>query len=148
MGISFTSFSPPHGRHPPLARKMSRFSRKCPELGLDQEPQPYQGMDGLSPELAAHILSLLHRRSCCRTLAPSRRLPPPMASHFQWLFRGHSGGHPQSCLPEAGVFSFQLPVKAAQNKLSPFHSVITVTLNPRCHLLLHKSPHLAKLERR
>ena len=60
--------------------------------------------------------------------------------------RSESGGHPQPCLPEVIDFSFQLQVKAEQNKLSPFQSVITVTLSPSCHLLLHQNPHLAKLE--
>ena len=60
--------------------------------------------------------------------------------------RSESGGHPQPCLPEVRDFSFQLQVKAEQNKLSPFQSIITVTLSPSCHLLLHQNPHLAKLE--
>lgn len=60
--------------------------------------------------------------------------------------RSESGGHPQPCLPEVIDFSFQLRVKAEQNKLSPFQSIITVTLSPSCHLLLHQNPHLAKLE--
>lgn len=57
-------------------------------------------------------------------------------------------GHPQPCLPEVIDFSFQLRVKAEQNKLSPFHHVITVTLSPNCHLPLSQDPHLAKLEGR
>lgn len=57
-------------------------------------------------------------------------------------------GRSPSALPSRLDFSFQLRVRAEQNKLSPFHGIITVTLGPSCHLLLHQHPHLAKLEGR
>ena len=75
---------------------------------------------------------------------PTFHFPPAKAPGKQGpaaCSRSESGGHPQPCLPEVIDFSFQLQVKAEQNKLSPFQSVITVTLSPSCHLLLHQNPH-------
>lgn len=120
----------PHG-----ARALLPPSRLS--LGLNLQPAPHFPIPAVSP------CSGMGPWGAFQACSPGARRP-----RARYLLEVRKGGRPQPCLSEVIDFSFQLRVKAEQNKLSPFHSVITVTLSLGCHLLLRQHPHLAKLEGR
>ena len=162
VGISVTSFSPLLRRHPALTWKMSGFMRKRP--GEARETDGHHSWLGCCPfRLGPVILPFPSSPSPWPSLAPSScwrphagKLPgvlPDLLSTLPQLRARRTRANACSRSPSASSsrridFPFQLQVKAERNKLSPFHSVITVTLCPSCHLLLHQNPHLAKLEGR
>lgn len=175
VGISFTSFSPLLRRHSKLTCNTSRLMRERPGArtgpGTPAVSEPLRVP--ASPSAWALPSSCLPTSSPLgQTCSP----PPTLNTCWKSLPRGAPWGpfrsalHPRpaksqenkgqqpgrgqrgrspSDLPSRIIdFSFQLRMTAEQNKLSPFRSVITVTLSPSCHLLPHQNRHLAKLEGR
>lgn len=137
VGISLTSFSPPFRRHLTLTRKTSRLMSERPGQVRETEhatPGPPSLLPGPCPPAVSPLpLSMANPAAHFsppispggpRTGKLPGVLPDLLPTLFQprasCLLEVREGRSLQPCLPEVIDFSFQLQVKAEQNKLSPF----------------------------